>query len=110
VTATAPSRAHFTGTLQVQGFGSGELLSQTLTWNGLVKAGSQTSLRYQSTSGDRHGYWLTHQAHVWDQHDERWPLEAYAHIELTKVYLPIVTRQAAGTDPLLAIAETSRQP
>ena len=96
VTASAPSRTQFTGALDIQGVGSGEILSKSLAWDGLVKAGSQTRLHYQLTSGDRQGYWLAHQVHVWDQYDEHWTLEAYAHIRLVKIYLPVVTRQTSG--------------
>jgi hypothetical protein len=90
VTATAPSRTHFTGTLDIQGIGRGEVFSTSLSWSGLIPAGRQTRLRYQLTSGDKENYWLAHQAHVRDQFNEHWPIEAYAYIRLAKLYLPIV--------------------
>ena len=90
VMATAPSRTYFTGTLDVQGVGRGEMLSTSLAWTGQVQAGSQARLRYQLASGDAHGYWLSHQAHVYDQYKEHWTLDAYAYIQLEQIYLPVI--------------------
>jgi uncharacterized repeat protein (TIGR01451 family) len=95
VTATAPSQAWFTGTLETRGIGKGELFSQSLAWNGPVPVGAEVSLRYQLALGGEDGYWLTHQAHIWDQHNERWPVEARAYIRFRKTYLPVAFRQAA---------------
>jgi uncharacterized repeat protein (TIGR01451 family) len=95
VTATAPSQTWFTGTLDTQDIGAGEILSQSLAWNGPVKAGDTVSLRYQLALGGADGYWLTHQAHVRDQHDEHWPVETQAYIRFQKAYLPVAYHQAA---------------
>jgi uncharacterized repeat protein (TIGR01451 family) len=94
VTATAPSQTWFTGTLDTRGIGTGEIVSQSLAWNGPIKAGDSVSLRYQLALGDADGYWLTHQAHIRDQHGEHWPVEAQAYIRFWKTYLPVAYRQA----------------
>jgi hypothetical protein len=92
VTASAPYHSYFTGTLDSQGVGTGEILSQNLAWQGTVPAGDQVRLRYHMTSGDADGDWLVHQAHVRDQFDEHWPVGTLAYVWLRKAYLPIVYR------------------
>jgi hypothetical protein len=93
VTATAPYHSVFTGTLDSQGIGRGEMLSQSLSWQGTVPAGDQVRLRYHMTSGDADGDWLVGLAHVRDQFDEHWPVEAHAYVRYQKTYLPIAYRQ-----------------
>jgi hypothetical protein len=92
VTATAPSHSAFTGTLDSQGIGTGVVLSDSLAWKGPVQAGTQVSLRYRMTSGDRDGDWLVHLVNVRDQFNEHWPIEALAYIRLRKAYLPVAYR------------------
>jgi hypothetical protein len=92
VAATAPHSTVFTGTLDSGGTGGGAVVSQTLSWSGLVVAHGMVTLSYQLAVGHMDEGLLVHTVQVQDQYGERWHVQAYAEMRPWQSYLPWVPR------------------
>ncbi len=92
VAATAPYGTIFTGTLDSGGTGSGAVVSQTLSWSGLVVAHGMVTLSYQLAVGQVDEGLLAHTVQLQDQYGEIWHVQAYAEMRPWQSYLPWLPR------------------
>lgn len=99
VTATLPAHSTFTGTLHSGGVGSGEVLSDVLSWTGTIAAGGEATLRYSLDLDGSGDHWLIHTAWIADQYGERWPFEARTWVQNWRTLFPLMHRGFAHPVP-----------